>query len=359
MNKDKALDLALEALEHMLEDAKQERLTVEYWNECVDAITAIKQARALDKKAENARELGLDYEPVQEPVAWRTFDGEGGYDYRTYEMNEGYAKEWNERNPKHKGWVEPLYTTPPAQPAPAQEPVKLRRGDVLRCIETDELCTVWATSTTHKTLVKWGGNDFSDYTAEQIGELFWLEPESSDVEIAAEQSDNYAAFHAGVRFARAHSFTTPKQEEVEIDWPDYHEQGMGCGLEDRGITDRYEAMRYGWDEALDKAVESVNLLGPLYTIPPAAPVQEPVAWMLPGTDSFLTAASKTHHGVRAESYTTPLYTTPPAAPVPDYAWPTVADYEKDVGFEVNEAFKMAWVMARTTNDLFTQMGKNT
>jgi hypothetical protein len=45
----------------------------------------------------------------------------------------------------------------------------------------------------------------------------------------------------------------------------------------------------------------------------AATVQEPVAWMLPGTDSFLTAASKTHHGVRAESYTTPLYTTPPAA----------------------------------------------
>jgi hypothetical protein len=47
------------------------------------------------------------------------------------------------------------------------------------------------------------------------------------------------------------------------------------------------------------------------------------------------------------------------APVPDYAWPTVADYEKDAGFEVNEAFKMAWVMARTTNDFFTQMGKNT
>lgn len=102
-----------------------------------------------------------------------------------------------------------ILTTPPA--APVQEPVKLRRGDVLRCIETDELCTVWATSTTHKTLVKWGGNDFSDYTAEQIGELFWLEPESSDVEIAAEQSDNYAAFHAGVRFARAHSLAAQRQ----------------------------------------------------------------------------------------------------------------------------------------------------
>jgi hypothetical protein len=48
-----------------------------------------------------------------------------------------------------------------------------------------------------------------------------------------------------------------------------------------------------------------------------------------------------------------LYTTPPAQPAPDYAWPTVADYEKDVGFEVNEAFKMAWAMARTTNALFT------
>jgi len=40
------MKLALEALEHMLEDAKQERLTVEYWNECVDAITALREALA-------------------------------------------------------------------------------------------------------------------------------------------------------------------------------------------------------------------------------------------------------------------------------------------------------------------------
>jgi hypothetical protein len=51
-------------------------------------------------------------ETEQEPVAWRTFDGEGGYDYRSYEMNETYDKEWSERNPNHKGWVEPLYTAP-------------------------------------------------------------------------------------------------------------------------------------------------------------------------------------------------------------------------------------------------------
>ena len=96
------------------------------------------------------------------------------------------------------------------------ELVKLRRGDILRCIETEELCTVWATSTSGKTLVTWGGNDFTEYTAEQIGELFWLEPESSEVEIAAEQSDNYASFLAGVRFARANLFAPPKREWVGL-----------------------------------------------------------------------------------------------------------------------------------------------
>ena len=83
MTKDEALDLALEALELInLEfvcangshHAKKDR---HEWDEDCPitdrwrkAITAIKQARALDKKAENARELGLDYElaPVQEPV---------------------------------------------------------------------------------------------------------------------------------------------------------------------------------------------------------------------------------------------------------------------------------------------------
>ncbi|OXE36615.1 MAG: hypothetical protein CGW95_06490 [Phenylobacterium zucineum] len=44
-----------------------------------------------------------------EPVAWRTFDGEGGYDYRAYEGNEGYQADWNTRNPNHVGWVDALY----------------------------------------------------------------------------------------------------------------------------------------------------------------------------------------------------------------------------------------------------------
>lgn len=34
--------------------------------------------------------------------------------------------------------------------------------------------------------------------------------------------------------------------------PEYHIQGMGCGLEDRGITDRYDAMAYGWEQAMER-----------------------------------------------------------------------------------------------------------
>jgi hypothetical protein len=57
----------------------------------------------------------------QEPVAWRTFDGEGGYDYRTHADNEDYAAEWAKRNPQHVGWVEPLYTLSAALAEPVQE----------------------------------------------------------------------------------------------------------------------------------------------------------------------------------------------------------------------------------------------
>lgn len=34
--------------------------------------------------------------------------------------------------------------------------------------------------------------------------------------------------------------------------PEYHDQGMGCGLEDRCITDRYDAMYHGWSQAMER-----------------------------------------------------------------------------------------------------------
>ena len=48
-----------------------------------------------------------DTELIQ--VGWRTFNGEGGYDFRDYFLNENYKEEWEERNPFHKGWVDALY----------------------------------------------------------------------------------------------------------------------------------------------------------------------------------------------------------------------------------------------------------
>jgi hypothetical protein len=66
--------------------------------------------------------------PVQEPVAWRTFDGEGGYDYRTYDTNEDYADEWQKRNPNHKGWVEPLFTAAQRQPLTDERLLEIMRN---------------------------------------------------------------------------------------------------------------------------------------------------------------------------------------------------------------------------------------
>jgi len=74
MTKDEALDLALEALLWANTEINDWRDDAHGYKpedqpQIMEAIAAIKQARALDKKADHARELGLDYEPVQEPVA--------------------------------------------------------------------------------------------------------------------------------------------------------------------------------------------------------------------------------------------------------------------------------------------------
>ncbi len=83
MTKDEALDLALEALEDIGDEwGFTSQRTVPKRKE---AITAIKQVRALDKKAENARELGLDYGPV----AWS--------DTRQSELNDWFLSLPTER----------------------------------------------------------------------------------------------------------------------------------------------------------------------------------------------------------------------------------------------------------------------
>ena len=84
-----ALKLALEALGNTWTEPKSEQYKVEK-----EAITALQKAlanEALDKKAENARELGLDYEPApqkpiiksylkkdnSQPVKWSDYEPDG------------------------------------------------------------------------------------------------------------------------------------------------------------------------------------------------------------------------------------------------------------------------------------------
>jgi hypothetical protein len=109
MTKDEALDFALEELENCADLLKVFEAPLD---SCVGAamlgaekaITAIKQALALDKMADNGRDLGLDYEPV------------GWWDSKI-----GFFEE------KHFDQLQPLYTTPPAaQPAPVQETMAWR-----------------------------------------------------------------------------------------------------------------------------------------------------------------------------------------------------------------------------------------
>ncbi|MFU0965744.1 hypothetical protein [Kluyvera ascorbata] len=55
--------------------------------------------------------------------------------------------------------------------------------------------------------------------------------------------------------------------------PEYHDQGMGCGVEDRGYQrDGYSACSYGWESAMERVYSEV--------IPDALP--EP-----PATDAYL------------------------------------------------------------------------
>jgi len=102
MTKDEALDLALETLEQYTNvvtsanDPYSWETVADGGKPARDAITAIKQARALDKMAENARELGLDYEPV----AWRWVNPKGWLTYG--------------EKPHDTFKSTPLYTTPPA-----------------------------------------------------------------------------------------------------------------------------------------------------------------------------------------------------------------------------------------------------
>jgi hypothetical protein len=127
--KDEALKLALEALEDLQRQYSIYPNSFWDWSKGRKAITAIKQARALDKKAENARELGLDYEPVldvslidegktaapvQEPVAYLFTNVQSG------DIESSTDPDYKEG--EREMWFRERLVRPAAQPT-VQEPV--------------------------------------------------------------------------------------------------------------------------------------------------------------------------------------------------------------------------------------------
>ena len=86
-----ALKLALEVMRN------QGDVSVDEWIATEKAIKEALANEALEKMAENARELGLDYEPAQEPVAW---------------MNQSDNNFFSKQKDTFTSSV-PLYTTPP------------------------------------------------------------------------------------------------------------------------------------------------------------------------------------------------------------------------------------------------------
>jgi hypothetical protein len=114
-----ALKLALEAFENI----KNDPFKFDLKDDIDNAITAIKEAlanEALEKMAENARELGLDYEPAQEPLGF---------------MNAGHVHEMQQGRLPY-GYVYPnggagagvaVYTTPPQRKPLTDEEIETYR----------------------------------------------------------------------------------------------------------------------------------------------------------------------------------------------------------------------------------------
>jgi len=70
-------------------------------------------ADALKYAYESGKRAQLASGQNQEPAAWQTFDGEGGYELRQFSENENYRDDYIKRNgEKYSAWVVPLYTHP-------------------------------------------------------------------------------------------------------------------------------------------------------------------------------------------------------------------------------------------------------
>jgi len=130
-------------------------------------------------------------QPEQEPVAWMTINAYGDEDDIHYENPEGHLLE---------GWTyKPLYTHP-STVQPEKEPFEYWNA-VEGWVKIDEVREHFE-SVGCGTIYKTEGEDRTPlYTTPP--QRPWVGLTDDEIDHAAEQSDNYAAFHGGIRFAEA------------------------------------------------------------------------------------------------------------------------------------------------------------
>ena len=108
----KVMQMALDALSP--DPYRSEWLVAIDMDKAIVAIQKCLANEALEKMAENARELGLDYEPAQEPVAWQVMvEDEAMKEFSIKDMAHDWCVQQKLSGSSYIYWIRPLYTTPP------------------------------------------------------------------------------------------------------------------------------------------------------------------------------------------------------------------------------------------------------
>jgi hypothetical protein len=80
---------------------------------------------------------------------------------------------------------------------------------------------------------------------------------TSDDETAIVVYESYSRSYAVAKCPMCEAVEELARIKDRAHEPEYNEQAMGCGLEDRDITDRYAAMEYGWERAMERVYSDV------------------------------------------------------------------------------------------------------
>lgn len=90
---------------------------------------------------------------------------------------------------------------------------------------------------------------------------FWMSTGKKPTDVIAELALSLIEANGKVQAMAAENEEMRKIIDAVTDLdnePQYHEQGIGCGIEDRGYQrDGYRACQYGWDEAMERIYSEV------------------------------------------------------------------------------------------------------